>query len=654
MKCILTGNRRGTPKREGVGILVKITFIIPYKEIEEKVQALLAEIDEEGVVFSTTHIIGTQETFLKECDSDIVIARGITYLALKNNLKNVPVIEIVVTGYDIIRALNECKKKYKSKRIAIIASEAIIYEVKCLEEIMDFEIEVFKIANEENIIQALNTAKEHNADTIVGGLTACSFANRMGWQCVQIQTGEEAIRRAIKEALNAAYAARLERAKVELFKIILENTKEAIVAVDKNGIITAFNKAAYKTLNIPRNRPVKGLSVSEVIPDTHLFKGSMVREEELGVLHNINGRMILAEWVPIEVKSGIAGIVYTFHNVDKIQETESKIRQELSRKGLVAKYSFGNIIGASSVLNKTIQMAYKYSQVNSNILLIGETGTGKELFAQSIHNASNRRLQPFVAVNCAAVPENLLESELFGYAEGAFSGAGKGGKMGLFELAHQGTIFLDEISEIPLNLQAKLLRVLQEREIRKIGDNKIVPVDVRVIAATNIDLKEKVKNGLFRQDLLFRLDVLNLRIPALRERGEDIEKIAQYYIEVYCRQYNKVISELTRSAAEVLSKYGWPGNIRELRNICERLVVLSEDNVITRDEVMNLLCFSEQPQEAKLVSDGTAPKELKHPGEQELEALMNLMKVVKVNKADMANLLGVSRTTLWRKLKEKS
>lgn len=633
---------------------MKITFIIPYKEIEEQIEGFLAELKGEGVVFNTTHIVGTQETLLKEWDSDIIVARGITYLALKNNLKNVSVIEIAVTGYDIIQAINECKKKYNSKKIAIIASESIIYDVGSLQEIVNIDFEVFKIKNEEDIRCALNTAKAHGADTVVGGLTGCSLAKNMGWQCVQIKTGEEAIRRAIKEALNAAYAARLERSKAELLKVILENTQEAIVAVDQEGMITAFNKTAYKTLNIPCNRSVIGISINEILSDGELFKVTETCEEEPGVLRNINGGLVLTKWVPIRVESRMVGVVYTFQNVDKIQETESKIRKELSRKGLVAKYSFGNIIGTSSVLKKTIQTSYKYSQINSNILIIGETGTGKELFAQSIHNASNRKMQAFVAVNCAAIPENLLESELFGYMEGAFSGAGKGGKIGLFEIAHKGTLFLDEIGEIPLNLQAKLLRVLQEREIRKIGDNNIVPIDVRIIAATNIDLKKKVKSGHFRQDLLYRLDILNLRIPSLRERREDIESIAQYYIKEYCKQYDKMISALTSDVVEVLSSYNWPGNIREMRNICERLVVLTDNNFITREEIMEILYCSEQPPEEKIISDEIVAKVMKHPGEENLETLMNLLSVAKVNKADIANLLGVSRTTLWRKLKEKS
>lgn len=633
--------------------MIKITFIIPYKEIEEKVYRCLEELKEEEVVFETTHIVGTREALLKKCDADIVVARGITYLALKENLKNISVIEIAITGYDIMAAILECKKRYDSKKVAIIASESIIYDVGSLQEIMNMEIEVFKIKDEEEVIDALNTAREHGDDTIIGGLTAYNSAVELGWNCVQIRTGEEAIKRSIKEALNAANAARLERAKAELLNTILESAKEAIIAVDENGIITAFNKAAYKTLNIPQNRKIKGQPIKGMISESDLLEALEKGEEEIGAIKTMNGVMVVSDRVPIKVESKNLGFICTFQNINKIQEIESKIRKELNNKGLIAKYTFGNIVGNSNVLKKTIETAYKYSRVDSNILLIGETGTGKELFAQSIHNASNRSLQPFVAINCAAVPENLLESELFGYVEGAFSGATKGGKAGLFELAHRGTIFLDEISEIPVNLQAKLLRVLQEREIRRIGDDKVIPVDVRVFSASNLDLREKVKEGTFRQDLLYRLDVLNLRIPPLREREEDIKSIAQYYIEIHCKGLKKMVPDLMTGAVEALTAYEWPGNIRELRNICERLVVLTDGKYITKEEIIELLSLGDRRLSSEKDESDERIKQTEESSDIDMETMLKLMQLVKVNKEDMAKLLGISRTTLWRRLKDK-
>ncbi|MGE4283950.1 MAG: sigma-54 interaction domain-containing protein, partial [Clostridia bacterium] len=438
-----------------------------------------------------------------------------------------------------------------------------------------------------------------------------------------------------------------------LLNTILESAKEAIIAVDENGIITAFNKAAYKSLNIPQNRKIKGQPIKGMISESDLLEALEKGEEEIGAIKTMNGVMVVSDRVPIKVESKNLGFICTFQNINKIQEIESKIRKELNNKGLIAKYTFGNIVGNSNVLKKTIETAYKYSRVDSNILLIGETGTGKELFAQSIHNASNRSLQPFVAINCAAVPENLLESELFGYVEGAFSGATKGGKAGLFELAHRGTIFLDEISEIPVNLQAKLLRVLQEREIRRIGDDKVIPVDVRVFSASNLDLREKVKEGTFRQDLLYRLDVLNLRIPPLREREEDIKSIAQYYIEIHCKGLKKMVPDLMTGAVEALTAYEWPGNIRELRNICERLVVLTDGKYITKEEIIELLSLGDRRLSSEKDESDERIKQTEESSDIDMETMLKLMQLVKVNKEDMAKLLGISRTTLWRRLKDK-
>jgi propionate catabolism operon transcriptional regulator len=631
--------------------MIKITFIIPYSDIWDKVQGFLKEVNEKGIIFETVHMVGTQVDPLEMKDSDIIVARGVTYLTLKKKFKDVSMIEIAVTGYDIIRAVNECKKRYNPSKIAIIGSESIIYEIDDLAEILNVKIEVYKIRNEEDAQCALVKAKESGADAIVAGLTAYEMGQKEGWPCALIKTGEEAIRLAIKAALNAAHVVQTERAKAELVKVILDNTKDGIVAVDREGIITAINRAAYKTFKIPKTQDLKGTHVNGVMSDTDFLRVMESGEEELGVIKTINDTMVASDHIPIKVESQNVGAVCTFQNVAKIQEIESKVRKEMSSKGLVAKYSFGNIVGKSKELNVAIQTAYKYSKVDSNILIIGETGTGKELFAQSIHNTSNRSIQPFVAINCAAVPENLLESELFGYVEGAFSGAVKGGKIGLFELAHNGTIFLDEISELPYNLQAKLLRVLQEKEIRRIGGNKVVPVDVRIISAANIELKEKVKLGQFRQDLLYRLDVLSLKIPPLRKRGEDIENIAKYHIDRYCKQYDKSVPVMTSEAIEELRNYSWPGNIRELRNICERLVVLTEKDVIQRADVRNLLDMYDQ----QIDNDKTeiSTKENSIANEENMDDLLKLMKLVKVNKTDMANVLGMSRTTLWRRLKEK-
>lgn len=353
----------------------------------------------------------------------------------------------------------------------------------------------------------------------------------------------------------------------------------------------------------------------------------------------LHDKKYYVQYKPLSEMEAGAGALIFIKNTDRIIEEESRIRRGLSEKGLTAKYTFEDILGQSAAIRENIRMAERYSGVNSNVLIIGETGTGKELFAHSIHQASKRSHQPFVALNCAALPENLLESELFGYEAGAFSGASKGGKTGLFELAHKGTIFLDEIGEIPITLQAKLLRVLQEKEIRRIGSTSVHPVDVRVISATNINMEEKIKEGQFRSDLYYRLNLLDISIPPLRERKEDIQELVDHYLTRFACEMGKSIPTVTKDAARILKEHSWPGNVRELRNICERLTVLNDTSIIDEELLCRLKIFRKE--EAFSVGETADSRE---------DSVYDRLKPRK-KKKDLAEELGVSRTTLWRMAK---
>ncbi len=294
-----------------------------------------------------------------------------------------------------------------------------------------------------------------------------------------------------------------------------------------------------------------------------------------------------------------------------------------------------------------------YAEVDSTVLIMGETGTGKELFAQSIHNYSLRADKPFVAVNCAALPENLLESELFGYVEGAFTGARKGGKTGLFELAHGGTVFLDEISEMTPNLQARFLRVLQEKEVVRIGDDKIIPVDVRVIAATNRDLYEYVDEGKFREDLFYRLCVLRLDIPPLRERKDDIYELVLFFLELKSKTLNKKTPKLSQNIIEKLVNYDWPGNVRQLENLIERCIVISNEKEIN-DEILSEALFitpSYKPIKDKNISE-SANNSIDVLKNIENDTIKKVLQETNGNKKLAAEKLGISVTTLWRRLKK--
>ena len=265
------------------------------------------------------------------------------------------------------------------------------------------------------------------------------------------------------------------------------------------------------------------------------------------------------------------------------EQRQGNLRRQVSDSRSKAKYTFRDIVGASAKLGECKKIAQRMAASSSNVLITGATGVGKELFAQSIHSASPRSRQPFVAVNCGAIVESLLESELFGYEKGAFTGANRNGKQGLFELAHKGTLFLDEIGEMPLHLQVRLLRVLQEKEVVRVGGDTVIPVDVRVIAATNKNLREEIDKGNFREDLYHRIGVVVVRVPALRERTEDIPGLVDHFVRAICAEYGLPPKPIEPKALRALQEKPWTGNIRELRNVIERLIILSDEKIAAAD-----------------------------------------------------------------------
>jgi len=303
-------------------------------------------------------------------------------------------------------------------------------------------------------------------------------------------------------------------------------------------------------------------------------------------------------------------------------------------------------------MRQTIQIAKKYAQTESTIMICGESGCGKELMAQSIHNYSLRSKNPFVALNCAALPESLIESELFGYVEGAFTGAQKSGKAGLFELANSGTLFLDEISEISLSTQAKLLRAIEEKEIIRLGDSRPIPIDVRIISSSNQDLLQMVRDSRFRNDLYYRLNVLQVDIPPLRKRIHDIPLLySNLYSQLNSKNSRTKIPSLSPAALEMLQKYPWYGNVRELRNLVERINASCSSDPITANDLIPLLnnSFYETDSVPDPVPTPKRPHTLK---EEEALLILDALKQTGGNKAEAAVLLGMSKTTLWRRLKE--
>jgi PAS domain S-box-containing protein len=383
----------------------------------------------------------------------------------------------------------------------------------------------------------------------------------------------------LKQNLHSRHTAKLHETVKQKLEVILETVDEAIVAVADNNKVVLFNPAAEKLLQV-ESQQVIGKTLKNVIRSldfsAYLHSGEGIRHK----IQNINDHYYILNVNPIIDQAGVKnGVVVTFHPVQEVQEIETKVRRELKKKGNIAKYSFRDIRGISPEITNAISLAKRFAQTEQTILLEGESGTGKELFAQSIHNNSARRKGPFVAINFAAIPDSLVESELFGYEDGAFTGAKKGGRPGLFEEAHMGTIFLDEIGSASLDVQKRLLRVLEEREVRRLGSGMVTPIDVRVIAATNMELEDLASQGLFRNDLFYRLCALPIIIPPLRQRKNDILALARDFAESSCGRS----LEFKRELANFLLQYDWPGNIRELQNVVRYLC-----NIVAHNQAASL------------------------------------------------------------------
>ena len=444
-----------------------------------------------------------------------------------------------------------------------------------------------------------------------------------------------------------------------LLEMILELSSDGIVAINRDYVITMANHNFAGFWN-KKPEEIIGKNVYEVYGDSKpIFPRVMeTGQAEYGYLANLNGQEIIANRVPIVQDGQIVGALGTvvFRDVEDLYALMKKIRHlkseldfykdELERVQR-SKYSFESIIGRNKNFEAVKETARRVAMTCSTVLILGESGTGKELFAHALHTEGLRGRGPFIKVNCAAVPENLLESELFGYVDGAFTGARKGGQPGKFELAHGGTIFLDEIGDMSLTMQAKLLRVLQEKEIERLGDTKPRHVDVRVIAATNQDLEKMVAERRFREDLYYRINVVTLNIPPLRERMDDLELLVNHFIAHFNRQFGQRVTGVNPEVMDILLNHHWPGNVRELENVIERAFNVVDGTTIQKRHLPLYLQKGSLARGRHAVQGGL-PVLVE---EAEREAILETLKATKGNKRQAAQLLGISRAGLYKKLK---
>ncbi|MDU4962065.1 MAG: sigma-54-dependent Fis family transcriptional regulator [Sporomusaceae bacterium] len=440
---------------------------------------------------------------------------------------------------------------------------------------------------------------------------------------------------------------------------ILESGFECVVIVDTQGHITMLNQAYCDFLGVDPKQVI-GKHVADVIENTRMHIVAQSGKAEIAAMQRIGDNNVVVTRMPIVEDGEIVGAVgkVLFRDVKDLKtlvrkfnnlQSELEYYKEELRKAQGGQYTFESIVGESEKMAWLKAIGSKAAKSSSTMLILGESGTGKELFAHAIHMNSPRRNEAFIKVNCAAIPENLLESELFGYDDGAFTGARKGGKPGKFELAHGGTIFLDEIGDMSLYMQAKLLRVLQEREIERVGSTKTLKLDVRVIAATNRDLEQMIEQGTFRQDLYYRLNIISLHIPPLRERRDDVPRLCASLLQKIHNRTAHTVQGISPAAMECLLAYDWPGNVRELENVLERAVnFMDDEQFILPDYLPPAIKKQLRRQESANSAKGLAGIRF----DAEKQAIIKAMETAGGNKSQAAKLLGIHRSGFYQKLRK--
>ena len=438
---------------------------------------------------------------------------------------------------------------------------------------------------------------------------------------------------------------------------IFEQAYDGVMVVDSNGIITRITKSYCRFLNIEQKDAI-GQYCTDVLPNSRMHIVAQTGEAEIGEVMDINGKEAMVMRLPLREEGKIIGAVgkVMFRDVRDVRtlaakldllENKLKFYEKELKHYQKFRYTFSNIIGQSQAILRTKGLAERAAQGKATVLLRGESGTGKELFAHAIHAASTRHDQPFVRVNCGAIPAELLEAELFGYEEGAFTGAKKGGKPGKFELANRGTIFLDEIGDLPLAMQAKVLRVLQEKEVERVGSNRLQQLDIRVIAATHRDLEKMIGEGEFRRDLYYRLNVFTVTIPPLREREGDVLLLSEHLLAKFQHELGLSFRKLDRWVVELFQLYAWPGNVRELQNALERAINVAEGGMIQLKDLPLYL----QDLEGRRGNTALQPLALEL-AEAERKAILKALKTTGGNKTNAAEILGIHRTNLYRKMEK--
>jgi PAS domain S-box-containing protein len=576
---------------------------------------------------------------------DVILSRGGT-ADFVEKATSIPVVRIVTSIADLLKSLIPLKNH--DRNIAFFNYHHFLPDISLVTTALNISVNEF-IFDSENDIGDIFRENAGRYDVVVGGSPVIQYAETYHIDYILVQNGIESVNSALREAIAIVQTTKRIKRGMATLEVILSSIPEGIIVTNENNKIQYFNNAAQKIFNVTESQVVDK-PVDTIIENTRVNQVMLSKSPEIREILEVGNTTIITSRVPIIMDNICVGVVCSFTDTPQIQKAERIIRGKLTKKGFTAKYDFDAIITNCKTMQALINLARIYAKNNQPVMIYGESGTGKELFAQSLHNNSPRKHGPFVAINCAAIPESLLESELFGYEGGAFTGAKREGKEGLIELAHRGTLFLDEIGEIPLTIQSRLLRVLQEYEIMRVGGKELIPVDVRIIGATNRPLEKMIEENTFRIDLFYRLNVLPLTIPPLRDRENDIEFLSRYFLSAVN------FEDRLPQFLELFSSYQWPGNVREVKFIIERLsLLISEFPEYSLYEILQLTGFNNL-QNSNLVRNDVIRVDLMKENLKELikdiekQVVLFYLKLYENNQDKVCERLGISKMSLWRKI----
>ncbi len=593
---------------------------------------------------------------------DVFLAAGWNAAYLREHAR-VPVVLVTPTAHDILEAIAEACRL--SRRVAVVSFREPLGGIEAFAAAHGVELEQRPYETLEDARASVADLAARGFEVVVGPGPACDVAEKAGLKAVLVYS-RDSIGEAIERAVEVARIVRVEHSDRARLATLLAHLAEGVAAVDVEERVESLNPAMERILGVAA-ADARGKRLSSLAPDLGLARVLETGNAELDGVQRVGNRTLVVSRIPLRERGVVTGAVLTCQESSTIQRLDRNLRSQFRPRRFVARHLLSGIVGASPAMKQVRALAERYARSDATVLITGESGTGKELVAQGIHNASTRRDHPFVAINCAAFPEALLESELFGYEEGAFTGSKRGGRQGLFEAAHTGTIFLDEVGDMPMTLQTRLLRVLQERQVLRLGANDPTPVDVRVLAATNKDLKKAVAAREFRDDLYYRLNILQLHLPPLRDRTGDMTPLASDLLQRALLRHAAPGAHAAALALLLprLGGYAWPGNVRELENVIERVAVLFADrdgDATVGEEDLRAVVpeLFAGPQAAAPAGAAGAAGSASSAGKVDLRSarevsdralIQRALEEAGGNQSEAARRLGIGRSTLWRKLK---